>query len=311
MIMKSMKVKISIVFVFAFIIGFFLVQTFILQSKGQSDSVIQKMPLADVAVEKQQISSSPDDAGRHDKKVKIVSAPRKEHIDEFLDSLFEDNGFFEPEETTFLEAIFPKRQSQRTYRIVLCDFDGFLFPIGTRLHRFFNQSLSPIFQKLKAAGVLLGGLPMEGEKKTEEYIPAFNAEFGGFNFFLDISDHFSASNPSLFLKGGVVWNIQSSHSTKGQALRDLLIYLRDRRAVNLKRVKLFFIDDSPLNLNSVIAETADLGLGLLVPFHYVKPLEVNLSELGREPGTFREGWKAFYRNLIDFWFSPSTVQKLP
>lgn len=304
MVMKGIKVKISIIFVFAFIIGFFVFQTFILKSKGESVLVIERGSSTEVMAVKSQISTTPE--ASVEKRTQMISASGEEH----LEFLLEEKKFFDPEETTFLDIISPKGQSKRTYRIVLCDFDGFLFPIGARIHRLFDKTLSPIFNRLKAAGVLIGGLPMEGEKKTEEYLPAFNAEFGGFNFFLDVNDHFSASNPSLFLKGGVVWNIQSSNSSKGQALRDLLIYLRDQREVSLKRVKLFFIDDKPDNLDTVIKETSDLGLGLLVPVHYVKPFEMNLSDIGREPGTFKEGWKSIYRNLIRFWL-PEYEKKLP
>lgn len=221
----------------------------------------------------------------------IVSISRIRDLSVF----FERNGFFDIPEG----AIW----------IVLFDYDGVMFPVGGRGINQFDKELTPIIKKLKKAGVLVGGLPFGGQRQTDRYLSAFNAEFGGFNFFLDVNGPFSKENSRLLLKNGVVWNIGVSHLTKGQALRDLLIFLRDQKEINLGKVKIVFVDDSPSNLKSAIFETQDLGLMQFVPIHYIKSFVQSFDFM--RFNTFKDSLRNLYRNFMRFYMPRSIELVMP
>ncbi len=257
----------------------------------------------DVSLTKKQklVASAPSDElektpiAKVEKKIKIEIASGSEQ----LESLLEEKGFFEKTKKSFWEGLFGITP---VYKILLCDFDGFLFPMGSRTHDKFDKELSPIFGRLKDCGVLIGGLPLHGEKKPSQYLAAFQEEFGGFNLFLDINGPISNVNPKLLLRSGVIWNIDSSGTTKGRALRELLLFLKRNKKIDLQKVQIIFVDDSPRNLKSAIRQTADLGLAQLVPVHYVKPLgeAVDLVEIKPETAygeTLKTLWRGFLREL--------------
>lgn len=221
----------------------------------------------------------------------IVSISRTRDLSVF----FERNGFFD----------IPKG----AIWVVLLDYDGVMFPVGGRGIDQFDKELTPIIIKLKKAGVLVGGLPFGGQRQTDRYLSAFKTEFGGFNFFLDVDGPFSKKNSRLLLKNGVVWNIGVSRLTKGQALRDLLIFLKDKKGVDLKKVKLVFVDDSPSNLKSAIFETQDLGLMQFVPIHYIKSFAQSFDFI--RFNTFKDSLKNLYRNFMRFYMPRSIELVMP
>ncbi len=233
----------------------------------------------------------PVDRSEVDFNKQIVSISRIRDLSVF----FERNGFFDIPEG----AIW----------IVLLDYDGVVFPLGGRGFDQLDKGLTPIIKRLKAAGVSVGGLPLSGEKKTDKYLPAFNYEFSGFNFFLDVDGPFSEKSPRLLLKHGVVWNIGSSGLTKGRALRELLIFLRDKKRIDLKKVKLVFVDDSPANLKSAIFETQDLGLMQFVPIHYIKSFVQSFDFM--RFSTYKDSLRSLYRNFMRFYMPRSIELLLP